>query len=521
MTPISFAEAMRDPRLLGASFRGASWASWHVLAKIISGELLNEDEFALFCQCTGRTRLPDKPPRRLYLLVGRRGGKSRFLAALAVWAAALAAEWRTLMAPGESAVCALIGRDKRQAQVLRRYADGLLQAPLLAGEIERTTQERVELRSGAVLEVVTNDHRTIRSRSAIAVLGDEASFWKSDGESEGNDEEVVAAAAPSLMTAPGGGYLVLSSTTYRKRGLMYDRYREFFGKDDGGELVWLAPSATMNASLPAADIAREVAADPVKNRAEYLSEWRDDLAGFVPADVLELATDYGVKVRPPVADFSAKYFCFADAASGGVGGDSFAMAICRAGPDGVIYLDRLCEQEAPFNPSKTVEEFAQVARFYGCNVMGDHFSSGFAAAEFRRHGVQFFVSPRSKSEYYLAALPLLLSGRLRLLDHEKLRKQFAQLERTAHAGGRESVDDSGRPGAHDDLSNVVAAAAVLAAEAAAYAPTNFGGFGVVTGPRQSFPGSVGNAEDAAHNALLRSGPGYGGGANRFIGGFSR
>ena len=222
MKPISFAEALRDIRLLGASFRGVSWRPWHVLAKIISGQPLDDSEMALVLECTGRRMLPKNPPRRLYLLVGRRGGKSRFLSALAVWVAAQAANWRNLMAPGEPAVVMLVACDKKQAAVLRRYADGLLQAPLLAPEVVRRTEERIELRSGAVLEITTNDHRLIRGRSAVAVLGDEVSFWRADGESSSSDEEVITAAAPSLMTAPGGGYLVLSSTTYRKRGLMFD-----------------------------------------------------------------------------------------------------------------------------------------------------------------------------------------------------------------------------------------------------------------------------------------------------------
>jgi hypothetical protein len=482
MKPISFAEALRDVRLLGASFRGSSWRPWHVLAKIISGQPLDDGEMALVFECTGRRVLPLNPPRRLYLLVGRRGGKSRFLSALAVWVAALAANWRNLMAPGEPAVVMLVACDKKQAAVLRRYADGLLQAPLLAPEVVRRTEERIELRSGAVLEITTNDHRLIRGRSAIAVLGDEVSFWRADGESSSSDEEVIAAAAPSLMTAPGGGYLVLSSTTYRKRGLMFDRYKEFYGKDNADELVWLAPSAKMNASLPAADIERALAADPAKNAAEFMSTWRDDISGFMPADALEAATDTGVIQRPPSLDFSTRYVAFADAAGGArAGGDSFALAICRGGKDGVVYLDRLLEREPPFHPATTVAEFVEVLRSYRITqVTGDHFSGGWAASEFLRHNIQYWASPRNKSELYLRVLPLLLSGRLRLLDNEKLRKQFTSLERTLHAGGRETVEEPLRSGSHDDLCNVVSGAAVLTSEALVREPQCYEGWGVVT-----------------------------------------
>jgi hypothetical protein len=345
MKPISFAAALRDPKLLGSSFTAESWRPWHVIARILSADM------ALVKECTGRSALPKKV-KRLYLLCGRRGGKSRFMAALAVWTAALSANWRKLMAPGEHGVCMLIACDRRQAKVLQEYADGLLQAPLLKPEVKRRTSERIELKSGAVLEICTNDVRLIRGRSAIALLGDECSFWRSDGESASSDTEVIAAATPSLLTAPGGGLVTLSSTTYRKRGIMWDRYRDLFGKDDADELVWLAPSRTMNASLSAAEIEREILADPVKNKAEYLSTWRDDISGYMPLTTLESATDWGVTQRPWSKNYDDHYCAFVDQAAGAnEGNDSFALAITRGGLDGVVHLDRLLEFVPPFDPA--------------------------------------------------------------------------------------------------------------------------------------------------------------------------
>ena len=74
----------------------------------------------------------------------------------------------------------------------------------------------------------------------------------------------------------------------------------------------------------------------------------------------------------------------------------------------------------------------------------------------------------TKSELYLACLPLILSDRCRLLDVPALRAQFASLERRVHSSGRESVDDSGAASAHDDLSN--ATAGVLTRLAASIGP---------------------------------------------------
>lgn len=84
------------------------------------------------------------------------------------------------MSEGEQAVVILLGADKKQAAILRRYCEGLLRAPLLAREITRQTNEVIEFRNGATLEIAANDARLVRGRSAIAVLGSECCHWKTD-----------------------------------------------------------------------------------------------------------------------------------------------------------------------------------------------------------------------------------------------------------------------------------------------------------------------------------------------------
>ena len=78
------------------------------------------------------------------------------------------------------AVVILLGADKKQAAILRRYCEGLLQAPMLAPEVTRQTGEVIEFRNGASLEIATNDARLVRGRSAIAVFGSECCHWRTD-----------------------------------------------------------------------------------------------------------------------------------------------------------------------------------------------------------------------------------------------------------------------------------------------------------------------------------------------------
>jgi hypothetical protein len=458
---ISLAAAFRATTLFGGSFAGPSWRPWGAVAKIISGERLDAEELALALRCTGRTRLPARPPKRLYLLVGRRGAKSRFASACAVHAA-VATDWRSVTAPGEQAVILLLAVDRAQATICRNYCGGLIEASaVLRNEIVRQTESLIELRNGAAISIGTNDHRSVRGRTVAVLVGDEASFWASDGESSSSDEEVVAAVEPSMAMVPGGGLTVLVSSAYRKRGLMHRKWRELFGNDNAADLFWVAPSVVMNPLLPADIVERALTEDPQRARSEYLSQWREDLADFVPMDAIEGATDWGVRERPRVT--AARHVAFTDAA-GGSGSDAFTLGIAHMQPDRTVVLDVLRERVPRFVPAAVVAEFTGVLKGYGVTeVRGDHYSGAWCSDEFARNGIRYRPAEMTKSEIYLAALPLLLSGRARLLDDEKLRRQLAGLERRVHANGRETVDHGSGAASHDDSANAACGALVLAA----------------------------------------------------------
>jgi hypothetical protein len=91
---ITLSHALTHPALFGKVFAAPSFWTWRTLAKLIDGIPLCEPrEIELFKQCTGRTQLLNRHERRglrrFLLLVGRRGGKDRFLSGVAVWRAAV------------------------------------------------------------------------------------------------------------------------------------------------------------------------------------------------------------------------------------------------------------------------------------------------------------------------------------------------------------------------------------------------------------------------------------------------
>ena len=72
---ITLTRAMADPMLFGKVFASPSFWPWRVVAKLIDGLALTEPrEIEVFGECTGRTKLPTAPVKRLMLLAGRRAG---------------------------------------------------------------------------------------------------------------------------------------------------------------------------------------------------------------------------------------------------------------------------------------------------------------------------------------------------------------------------------------------------------------------------------------------------------------
>jgi hypothetical protein len=154
------------------------------------------------------------------------------------------------------------------------------------------------------------------------------------------------------------------------------------------------------------------------------------------------------------------YVAFTDAA-GGSGHDAFTLAIAH-GDQGKAILDCVRARKPPFSPDGVCADYATVLQSYGLTtVTGDQYADAWVRERFALHGIAYRVSGPTKSELFVALVPLLNAGRVELLDLPELRAQFQALERRVSAGGREQIVHL--VGAHDDLANAVAGALVLAA----------------------------------------------------------
>jgi hypothetical protein len=443
-------EALNDVNLFRRYFKAESWGPWKVFIAALFAASIDKASLALYRQCTGREAWPANAFIEAALIVGRRGGKSRILALIAVFLACFR-DYSSHLAPGEVATIAILAVDRDQARAIFRFVLGLLQAvPLLAPLIVRKDAETIELSNRVSIEIRTASFRTTRGYTLVAALADELAFWRSDETSLNPDVEILRALRPGLASIPGG-MLLIASSPYAKRGELYSAYRRHFGKDDAKVLVWKADTQTMNPSIDMAVIAEAYERDPESARAEFGAEFRSDLADFVSQETVDACTMWGRRELPPMEGVS--YSAFVDP-SGGIS-DAMTLAVGHLSRDNVCILDAVADIRPPFNPEDAVRECADLLRRYRVStVVGDRYGGEWPRQRFHEHGIEFVQSARPKSDLYRDFLFLLNSGRVELLDYPRLAHELCGLERRTARSGRDSIDHA--PGAHDDVANACA-----------------------------------------------------------------
>jgi hypothetical protein len=452
---IPLSEFFTDPMLGGAFHDRGIPPAWRVLLKVLDAEPLTESEQAIYRHHTSRTRVPTKPPREMALLIGRRGLKTTMTAGMAV-REALCRDHSAYLPRGGRAVVMVVAADKAQAGVAFDTALALIESsPLLRKHVVRTTAEEIELDNGIEIAVYSGNFRRIRGRTVVAFIGDEACFWMSDT-SASPDVEVYRAVKPATLTVPTARIAFISSP-WRRSGLMWDLFSKHWGQDESEDcLVWRGTSLEMNPWLPAAEVEKALADDPVAARAEYLAEWRDDIAGFLAEEWIADAVDAGCYER--AATTRHTYECFVDPSGGKR--DSFTAAIAHK-HEGIVFLDVMREWRPPFDPDSVVEEIAKLLKPYGITlVVGDAYAGTWVSSNFQRYGIRYTQSELNRSELYLETGPLLAQGRVRLVENPRLVAQLRTLERRTASSGRDRIDHL--PGSHDDLANAAMGAVWLA-----------------------------------------------------------
>jgi hypothetical protein len=446
--------ALDHPHIFGPHFSGASWRPWRVLLKALFALPMTDDELLVYQRHTERVAEPLEPFREVALIVGRRGGKSRILALVAVYLATFR-DYTPYLGAGEIATVAIIATNRMQARTIFRYVTGLLRAvPALARMITEETSDSITLNNRVVLEIHTASFRVTRGYSLAAVLCDETAYWR-DETSANPDMEIFRALRPGLASIPGA-ILLNASSPYRKTGVLFSAFARHFGKDDARVLVWRGTTLEMNSSLDPAVVEEAYEDDPASAAAEYGAQFRSDIDDFVSRETVDACTVRG-RMELLYAP-SARYMAFVDPSGGS--SDSMTVAVAHRDRDGIAILDAIREFRPPFSPEQVTAEIAALLKSYKIpRVTGDRYGGEWPREQFRNAGIQYDSSERPKSDIYRDALPLLNSGKLELLDNKRLASQLVGLERRTARGGRDSIDHA--PGSHDDIANAALGALLL------------------------------------------------------------
>jgi hypothetical protein len=439
-------------------FDGESWNGWRSIIKATSGLSMSAEDIAFFKSVAGDREPPKKRPREGYFIIGRRGGKDSAASAIAAQQAAYF-DRQDRLRPGERALVCVVACDRDQARICTSYIRAFFELPQLRKLIQRETLDGVELKNRVDISVQTNSFRAPRGRPILMAILDELAFFR-DENSSSPDVELYRSLVPGTATL--NGQIIGISSPFMKSGLLFDKWQRHFGKDDDDVLVIQAPSLKLNPTLDPAVIEQALADDPASAAAEWLGQFRDDISGFIPFSVVEncIVKDR-IELEPQPGCW---YYAFLDVASGiARGGDSMTLAIAHQANNGTIVLDLVREVQPPFQTNLVAAEFAEIMRRYGISsAVSDRVGYGWVSQTFYDEGITLFYSSKTKSEIYLAALPLLGmgSGSVQLLDNQRLKSQILNLERRVARGGHESVDHPTGSNFHDDVANAALGAIV-------------------------------------------------------------
>jgi len=104
------------------------------------------------------------------------------------------------------------------------------------------------------------------------------------------DREILRALKPAMITQPDSLLIGLSSP-YARKGLLYEKFRDHYARDDSSVLIWQAPTDVMNPQVDRQEIEQAYRDDPVSAAAEFGADFRSDLQSYVDPLLFQPAMD--------------------------------------------------------------------------------------------------------------------------------------------------------------------------------------------------------------------------------------
>lgn len=396
---------------------------------------------------------------------GGRGGKSYVLVALRLVWGMLVRDLSSL-APGQRAVALVVAPNEELRQEVVNYALGayrskpelaaLLRLPRGTKEddvvseftIRRPDGHHVTFRGG----VATAGGYGGRGKSLTDFAMDEAAFFR-DRSAKVNDQDIFNAASPRVLP---GGQTIVASTPWAEAGLLYETWRENFGKPSTA-LVAHAPTTTLNASEWVKRLVeRETKKDPENALREFGAQFMTGgTTVFYSPTLIDEMVDPTLSVNVPRECLPGER-----ASAGGDLGfrsNSSALAITHETKTGDIALAELHEdipeRGKALKPRVVLAGWANRLSHHGVDaVMADKHYIEVAREDLEETGVVVFDAPASPDDVHVRCRQMMRAGKLKIPKHERLIRQLKEIQGRPLPGGKmQIIMPQWAKGAHGDL----------------------------------------------------------------------
>ena len=263
--------------------------------KSIYGLELDAAEFDFYCRATGRKTYDPREQRETTAIIGRRGGKTRLAAQIAVYEATRVHN----IPPGERAFILVIAPVLDQAQIAFNYISNYMNgSPELMQFVVRERKSEIELRNGITIACQPCSQITVRGYSIVCAICDEVGFWVHEETAANPDRRVLAALRPAMATLTNTK-LIKISTPCRKEGILWQNFQE---RESLPYPVWQASSKEMNPTIPD-DFLKDAELENKEDfRREYLAEFMDSVLGWITWEILEPCVMRGCREFPRVSN---------------------------------------------------------------------------------------------------------------------------------------------------------------------------------------------------------------------------
>jgi hypothetical protein len=393
---------------------------------------------------------------------GARSGKTYCLCALRLlhlaWTVGLGG-----LAPGEEAVGLIVAPDLKLARHALRFVTGVLENSNLTPHVVGHTSDNVTIRrpDGHLVRIecqpATRGGSAVRGQSLVGAVLDECSLFR-DVNAIVNDQEVYLAVSPRILK---DGQVILASTPWARTGLLFEMFRDNYGKPQTALAVH-APTALMRNFDPVVMslIERERLRNEPNYRREYLAEFADLQTSLLVGADVDAAVDTGTKERAYRSEC-----VYAVTADVGLKHDPTCAMVFHlesrsrdGGPPAVTLVIDAIRHLAPrlLHRRITLDEVDKVlgdlCNLYRVNkVHGDSREAGGLAVLLRARGIEFIECSMSLPEQERRAVGLshrFAARTVRILDDPILVLQCKESTIKRRAGGQVAIE--GRGTKHDD-----------------------------------------------------------------------